>query len=89
MGQILAGSLLEPNFVYLEACGPALTGAFWDYWETDVLGQILLDRFEAGTLAGLEASGKAFFHLGFVVWFAKRVDARSSYGYEEVYGFNG
>ena len=41
VGQILTGSLLEPNLWILVACKPAITSAFWEHWETAVLGQTL------------------------------------------------
>ena len=36
LGQILAGSPLEPDFGNFEASRPAIKSAFWDYWETAV-----------------------------------------------------
>ena len=36
LGQILAGSPLEPDFGSFEASRPAIKSAFWDYWETAV-----------------------------------------------------
>jgi hypothetical protein len=41
LGQILARSLLEPDFGTLAACRPAIKSAFWDHWETAFFGQIL------------------------------------------------
>ena len=37
LGQILAGSPLEPDFGNFEASRPAIKSAFWDSWETAVL----------------------------------------------------
>ena len=54
LGQILAGSLLEPDFGNLAASGPASKTAFWDYWETA--------RF--GSNPGREPFGAKFWQFG-------------------------
>ena len=41
LGQILARSLLEPDFGILVPWSPAIKNAFWDPWETAFLGQIM------------------------------------------------
>ena len=58
-GQILAGSLLEPDFGNLEASRPAIKSAFWDYWETAVLGQILAGSLLEPDFGNLEESRPA------------------------------
>ena len=53
-GQILAGSLLEPDFGNLRASRPAIKTAFCDYWETA--------RF--GPNPGREPFGARFWQFG-------------------------
>ena len=59
MGQILAGSLLEPEFGNLEGFWAAIKTAFWDYWETAVWGQILAGSLLEPDFGTLEASRPA------------------------------
>ena len=54
LNQILAGSLLKPDFGHLAASRPANKTAFWDYWETA--------RF--GSNPGREPFGARFWQFG-------------------------
>ena len=57
---------MEPDFGTLAASGPAIKSAFWDHWETTVLGQILAGSLlepDFGTLAACRPAIKsAFWH---------------------------
>ena len=50
---------MEPAFGTLAACKPAINGAFWDPWETAVLGQILTRSLLEPDFGTLAASGLA------------------------------
>ena len=60
----MARSLLEPDFGTLAACRPAIKSAFWDPWETAVLGQILARSLlepDFGTLTACRPAIKTAF----------------------------
>ena len=75
LGQILARSLLETNFCYLrafgpankipaafclfKALGPAIEFRFWDHWETALSGQILARSLLEANFCYLRAFGPA------------------------------
>ena len=55
---------MEPVFGTLVACKPAITSAFWDHWETAVLGQILAKSLlepDFGTLVAWSPATKSAF----------------------------
>ena len=49
-------AILEPNFGHSAASSPAIKSAFWDHWETAVLGQILAGSLLEPNFGPLAAS---------------------------------
>ena len=47
------------HFCHLRAFGPAIKSAFWDHWETAVLGQILARSLLEANFCHLRAFGPA------------------------------